>query len=118
MATAAPLRAVPDLETGLRLTPGPLRPGSVRRPRLVRELSRARGPLAVLVAPAGYGKTTLLRQWAGSDPRPSVWLPVDSRPEHVLGAVADRADDPMVLVADDAQRLHAPDALLAVAEHA
>src|SRR6478736_3303257 len=41
------------------------RKAMVRRPRLVRALRMAREvPLAVVVAPAGYGKTTLLAEWA------------------------------------------------------
>jgi LuxR family maltose regulon positive regulatory protein len=33
--------------------------------------------LATVVAPAGYGKTTLLVQWAARDERPFVWLSID-----------------------------------------
>ena len=32
-----------------------------------------------MVAPAGYGKTTLLAQWADSDDRPFAWVSVDER---------------------------------------
>src|SRR4051812_41243053 len=55
--------------------PPPPRPGSVPRPPLVRRLlAGAASAVAVLVAPAGYGKTTLLAEWEASDPRPFVWL--------------------------------------------
>ena len=49
--------------------------GVVPRPRLVAALA-ATGPgcVAVLSAPAGYGKTTLLCQWEAADPRPFGWL--------------------------------------------
>jgi len=51
------------------------RKAMVRRPRLVRALRMAREvPLAVLVAPAGYGKTTLLAEWAREDARPFAWI--------------------------------------------
>jgi LuxR family maltose regulon positive regulatory protein len=47
------------------------------RPRLVARLTGA-GPapgVVVLVAPAGYGKTSLLRDWERHDSRPFAWLP-------------------------------------------
>src|SRR4051812_26986188 len=54
------LRALPDARPARR----PPRPWLVARPRLVRRLAGSSGAsLIVLVAPAGYGKTTLLRQW-------------------------------------------------------
>jgi LuxR family maltose regulon positive regulatory protein len=44
--------------------------GTVPVARLVRRLTAASAtPLAVIVAPAGYGKTTLLTAWAARDPR-------------------------------------------------
>jgi LuxR family transcriptional regulator, maltose regulon positive regulatory protein len=36
-------------------------------------------PLATVVAPAGYGKTTLLSQWAERDSRPFAWVTLDER---------------------------------------
>ena len=33
----------------------------------------------LVVAPAGYGKTTLLSQWAARDARPFAWVSVDER---------------------------------------
>jgi ATP/maltotriose-dependent transcriptional regulator MalT len=49
------------------LTPPPLRDGLVARPRLIRALEQAgAGTLTLVVAPAGYGKTTLLSAWAAS----------------------------------------------------
>jgi LuxR family transcriptional regulator, maltose regulon positive regulatory protein len=54
--------------------------GLVQRAELVSSLERSRAvPLVVVRAPAGYGKTTLLAQWADRDPRASAWLSVDSR---------------------------------------
>ena len=52
--------------------------GTVSRTALVNRL-RAAGafPLVLVVAPAGYGKTTLLSQWAGRDVRPFAWVSVD-----------------------------------------
>jgi LuxR family maltose regulon positive regulatory protein len=52
--------------------------GLVRRPRLVDKLLAApRAKLVLLVAPAGYGKSTLLYEWANRDPRPFIWLRLD-----------------------------------------
>lgn len=41
------------------------RPGRIiERPRLIKLLDEADAPVILIVAPAGYGKTTLARQWA------------------------------------------------------
>jgi LuxR family transcriptional regulator, maltose regulon positive regulatory protein len=65
--------------------------GALRRDRLVRRLTQAADvPLALLVAPAGYGKTTLLAQWVQTDPRPATWISVDDDPER-LHNLLDRA---------------------------
>jgi LuxR family maltose regulon positive regulatory protein len=51
---------------------------SVRRTRLLHELRGASDrPFVSVVAPPGYGKTSLLAQWAANDPRPVAWLSVD-----------------------------------------
>ena len=50
----------------------------VRRSALVRQLTGSGVfPVMLLNAPAGYGKTTVLAQWAAADPRPFAWLTVD-----------------------------------------
>ncbi|HEY6697969.1 MAG TPA: hypothetical protein VIZ67_07080, partial [Acidimicrobiales bacterium] len=36
-------------------------------------------PVVAIVAPPGYGKTTLLAQWAERDPRPFGWLTIDQQ---------------------------------------
>jgi LuxR family maltose regulon positive regulatory protein len=71
--------------------------------------------IGLVVAPSGYGKTTLLRQWARDEPRPVAWVTV--RPGHdpvassdaIAGPLADaqrRAGaGPVALVLDDAQLL-------------
>ncbi len=46
----------------------------IRRPRLTRLLDEAETPLLLLVAPAGYGKTTLAREWVAAQGRKSVWF--------------------------------------------
>jgi LuxR family maltose regulon positive regulatory protein len=54
-------------------------PGFVPRPRLVQALGDglARGRVLVC-APAGFGKTALLADWAGGGGRPVAWLGLDS----------------------------------------
>ena len=88
----------------------PLRPEAVSRTALVNRL-RAAGadPIVLLVAPAGYGKTTLLSQWAARDPRPFAWVSIDERDNdsfvllrHIAAAV-DRIE-PIDAIAADALR--------------
>jgi LuxR family maltose regulon positive regulatory protein len=45
----------------------------IERPRLTRLLDQAQARVIVLVAPAGYGKTTLAREWLTSASRQSAW---------------------------------------------
>jgi len=57
-----------------------LRPGMVSRTVLVNKLRATTTiPVATVVAPAGYGKTTLLSQWAERDSRPFAWVTIDER---------------------------------------
>jgi LuxR family maltose regulon positive regulatory protein len=61
------------------------REGLVRRPRLLEKLADGRNAaLVTIVAPAGYGKTCLLAEWAEKDPRPDIFLSLDSRYEDPL----------------------------------
>jgi len=45
----------------------------IRRPRLTSILDESSTRVRMLVAPAGYGKTTLAREWLGEDERNDVW---------------------------------------------
>ena len=58
--------------------PGP-QPGQVQRPRLMARLDEglARG-LVLVCAPAGYGKTVLLADWARRGGQPVAWLSLDA----------------------------------------
>ena len=63
-----------------KITPPALRPGVVARPALVKELCRKESSRAVtVVGPPGYGKTTLLAQWAAADERAVAWISIDER---------------------------------------
>jgi LuxR family transcriptional regulator, maltose regulon positive regulatory protein len=56
----------------------PTRPGTVHRSSLIAHLARYEsGPIVSVVAPAGYGKTTLLAQWAEHDGHAFAWVSVD-----------------------------------------
>jgi LuxR family transcriptional regulator, maltose regulon positive regulatory protein len=58
-----------------KIHPPQLRSGVVSRTALVNRLRTAAwAPLTTICAPAGYGKTTLLAQWASRDSRPFAWL--------------------------------------------
>jgi LuxR family maltose regulon positive regulatory protein len=83
----------------------------------------------VLAAPAGYGKTTTLLEWAQHDERPFAWVslgPSDDDAEQLRASLA-RATDPLtgrdgafVLVLDDVQHLTskaAIDVLASLVEH-
>jgi LuxR family maltose regulon positive regulatory protein len=96
-----------------------LRRQLVARPRLVEKLCRdPDAPLALVVAPAGYGKTVLLSEWASKDERPFAWLSLDEAANEpdVLRALIGEAlasldvERPFVVVLDDAQHLVAPQA--------
>jgi LuxR family maltose regulon positive regulatory protein len=96
-----------------------LPPGLVPRPRLLRRLTRtAELPLVLLVAPAGYGKTALLADWAARDRRPFSWLaPEDLGDRRAAAGLLELLthDAPAVVVVDDAHRA-APDSLAGLAD--
>src|SRR3954466_12088598 len=92
----------------------------VPRPRLTHQLASATSPqLIVLVAPAGYGKTTLLCDWAAHDPRPFAWVRIHREhndPACLEASIAlavqrvepERGSDRFVLALDDLQQLVEP----------
>ncbi|MBN1978085.1 MAG: AAA family ATPase, partial [Anaerolineae bacterium] len=58
--------------------PPPVRPQVVSRPRLIERLNaRSECRLALVSAPAGFGKTTLVRAWLQQVGRPVAWLSLD-----------------------------------------
>lgn len=118
-----------------KLRPPRTRRSLVPRSRLVQQLVASPAALVTVVAPAGYGKSTLLAQWARQDPRPFLWITLDdldNDPAVLLGWLATavgrlpgagpqrpgrltlrrvagmlpRTGAPPVLVLDDAHRLH------------
>src|SRR6516225_680081 len=73
-----------------------VRPGTVRRSRLIERLTRGDPrPIVSVVAPAGYGKTTLLSQWAARNGQAFAWVSVDEKdndPKVLLTYVAEALD--------------------------
>ena len=59
------------------------RPSAVAKADVVARLSRSPAPFVSVVAPAGYGKTTLLAQWDDADARPFAWVALDERDDDV-----------------------------------
>src|SRR5438093_3422385 len=45
----------------------------IRRPRLTKLLDEADARVILLIAPAGYGKTTLAREWTSQRGRRALW---------------------------------------------
>lgn len=76
-----------------KVTPPPTRPTTVVRDRLVRAVSTAmERPLTVLIAPAGYGKTTALATALEVSDVPVAWVTLDATdndPARLLGCVVD-----------------------------
>ncbi len=72
------------------------RPGTVPRSSLIERLRRGHPyPVISVVAPPGYGKTTLLSQWAECDGRAFAWVPAeepDNDPKVLLSHVAHALD--------------------------
>jgi DNA-binding CsgD family transcriptional regulator len=85
-----------DLTVSKLLRP-PVRPGTVSRPALLERLAAGDSrPIVSVTAPPGYGKTTLLSQWAERDDQTFAWVSVDA---------AD--NDPKVLLTYIAEALNA-----------
>ena len=71
------------------------RRGTVPKVDVIARLCESTLPCASVVAPAGYGKTTLLTEWAQADPRPFAWVALDGRD-----------DDPVVFLRYIAAAIH------------
>ena len=107
---AAKVVTIPEYRSGLDETklhpPSVRRKGLVPRTELVARLQASRDvPLVAVVAPTGYGKTTLLAQWAAKDRRPFAWVTLDeddNDPTVLLTSIAAALDrvrptDPTIL---------------------
>jgi len=73
MAVTAPAFDLVEAKLAAPLT----RRGTVAKLDVIGRLRAANVPCVSVVAPAGYGKTTFLAQWAEVDPRPFAWVSLD-----------------------------------------
>jgi LuxR family maltose regulon positive regulatory protein len=95
VARAAPAPALAVAESKLGVPA--LRPGLVSRTALVNRLrANIAFPVVAITAPGGYGKTTLVAQWAARDARPFAWISVEAND-----------GDPLVLLRHVAAAMHA-----------
>jgi len=82
--------------TELKLRRPAARPEAIFRSALIGRLTRDDlCPIVSVVAPPGYGKTTLLSQWAERDSRAVAWVSLDGRdndPKVLLSCVAAALD--------------------------
>src|SRR5215210_7187766 len=62
----------------------------IERPRLTRLLDETSARVIMLVAPAGYGKTTLARQWLAN--RPHAWFQATAAHSDVVALAAALAE--------------------------
>jgi ATP/maltotriose-dependent transcriptional regulator MalT len=80
------MQAYPILQTKLYVPP--VRPELVSRPRLIERLNAGlHRKLTLVSAPAGFGKTALLRDWLAARGWPAAWLTLqdaDNTPGHFL----------------------------------
>jgi LuxR family transcriptional regulator, maltose regulon positive regulatory protein len=91
--------------------------GAIPRPRIAALLDAAPGTSRIVSAPAGYGRTTVLADWARGAGRRCAWLTVDGRDDdvehlrvHARAALDVLSAGPGTLIVDDAHRVTAPDA--------
>jgi LuxR family maltose regulon positive regulatory protein len=91
----------------------------VRTPLVARLCGAVHASVATIVAPAGYGKTTLLAQWVERDGRDVLGValePEDDDAEALERLLGPIAEEPGILaVIDDAHVLRSPDAVDALA---
>jgi len=83
-------------EAGHHLRAPPVSRGFLPRPRVLRAFDETGGCVVCLQAPGGYGKTTVLAQWAAAGERPVVWLgvrPAAADPHWLAQALLDALHD-------------------------
>lgn len=80
------------LEPGAAAARRRARPGTVSRRPIIERARESGASIVSIVAPAGFGKSTLLRQWAAYDDRVRISIsigPYDDDPATVLQLIAD-----------------------------
>ena len=79
--------AVADILSDLaeyKLSQPQVRPDTVVKTDVIARLTGSSATFASVVAPAGYGKTTLVARWAEADPRRFAWVSVDARDDETV----------------------------------
>ncbi len=113
MASVEPLTRTLEAPSNSSAFP-PAARAVVRTALLNRLCAAADGTIATIVAPAGYGKTTLLSQWAERDPRPVLWIELDEDAddaEAVSEYLRPLAEPGLLALVDDVQVLRSRQAL-------
>ena len=110
--SATPVQAAPAGLINAKIHPPRPRRDEVPRTRTIRSLSEARDARVIsIAAPPGYGKTTLLAQWAQMNHRPVAWLTIDAADNDMVGLfsyLAAAVDRVAPFEQDVVRRLRAP----------
>lgn len=94
-----------------KLQPPYQRSGIIVRPRVVDRLRAATSPVVAIIAPAGYGKSTVLSQLDATDGRRLAWLSADARdgdPVTLIRDLAAAIDRVAALSPEDIARISTP----------
>lgn len=97
-----------------KLRPPRLRPEAIPRTELLDRLAVASPSVVIVQAPAGFGKTTVARQWIEADPRSSGWVALDEGdddPVALVRAVVQAVDSAAPLPTATAAALQQPPAI-------
>ncbi|MGH3116024.1 MAG: LuxR C-terminal-related transcriptional regulator [Gaiellales bacterium] len=77
----------------------------IRRPRLTSMLDESSARIRLLIAPAGYGKTTLAREWLGEAERNDVWYRGGPASADVAALAAGISESVGTIVPDAGKRM-------------
>jgi LuxR family maltose regulon positive regulatory protein len=77
----------------------------IRRPRLTSMLDESSSRIKLLIAPAGYGKTTLAREWLGEPKRNDVWYRGGPASADVAALAAGISESVGTIVPDAGKRM-------------
>jgi LuxR family transcriptional regulator, maltose regulon positive regulatory protein len=77
----------------------------IRRPRLTSMLDETSARIRLLIAPAGYGKTTLAREWLGEPERRDVWYRGGPASADIAALAAGVAEAASEIVPDAGKRM-------------
>src|SRR3954447_26974107 len=77
----------------------------IKRPRLTRMLDESKARVLMLIAPAGYGKTTLARQWVAQREGPHAWYTGGPASADVAALCVELADAVQPIVPGAGNRL-------------